>query len=334
MLKKKVPAPKGIFTVAVKKKGELDYHTSYTFNNRFTGYGLGTIYGTPNGRAFMLTGNTSCPLRYCAVGSGTSPITRNQVTLGAQVGSRYDIPTFGNRNYISEVVEIGGVKYASFQSTWVFDLGGIVGNISEVGLYRTPSGDTLMCGTLIKDEEGLPVTVTVTSDDELHVTYRLLLMVPDETPLGSFGNSTIYSDPTPIAVTVGGVEYTGRIHLPFHYSFSGGSYLTIYAGTSSRTTNQCDIYNSGALSSTYNHGGNVSVTAVRTDFTDKYQMDVSIIVQPEAGAMDVYGILCNRAYSGLNWFTDLLVFDDPIPKSATQTLNINYSYTVDWSEEE
>lgn len=99
-----------------------------------------------------------------------------------------------------------GVYPAVFKQSKEVEFTGLSGDLSEVGIKK---GVTLMTRSLIKDEFGNPITIPVTSNQTVRVTYTIYSIIPSEvlgtgtltTPHGSSGY-TVYA-PTANSILFG-----------------------------------------------------------------------------------------------------------------------------------
>lgn len=107
-------------------------------------------------------------LTHCALGTGTTPPSATDTVLSAPHGSRtasVDVnvqANAGTPNY-----------YAYLTKRFVFPQGGIVGNMTEVGIFHGDSGNNCCVHALLKDGAGNPTTMTVTSIEQVYITYEL-----------------------------------------------------------------------------------------------------------------------------------------------------------------
>lgn len=107
------------------------------------------------------TGNV---MSACQVGTGTSTPTELQTNLDSLVASTYTRSINSGSS--------GGTPewYYFYECTYTFPLGGVVGNITELGVHN---GSNLMTRALIKDELGDPTAIAVGATEQLIVIYEL-----------------------------------------------------------------------------------------------------------------------------------------------------------------
>lgn len=103
-----------------------------------------------------------------AVGTGTTPPQFTDTALAAQVAQT------GNGGFPNNGIVSGNT--CTHTGVFTFPLGGVVGNISELGIRGVASG-SLFTRALVTDGSGNPTSVTVTAADQLVVTYRVVFTV-------------------------------------------------------------------------------------------------------------------------------------------------------------
>ena len=117
-------------------------------------------------------GATEDVLDVCAVGNGTSQPEVSQSSLDSLVASTSTVSSISSEALFDEENDVyGGFKDLEY----TFAEGQAEGNLSEIGIGWT--GNDLFSRELIRDENGDPTTITVLSDEELVVTYRLFCLV-------------------------------------------------------------------------------------------------------------------------------------------------------------
>lgn len=113
-----------------------------------------------------------------AVGTGATPPAAGDTALESQLAIQ-TMPSAVNTVYINDT--------ANSRVTWrlttthTFPLGGVVGNLSELGLYARQNSNSLLVlqsRTLIKDELGDPTTQTLTNEDQLVVVTEFDVHIP------------------------------------------------------------------------------------------------------------------------------------------------------------
>jgi hypothetical protein len=116
-----------------------------------------------------------------AVGTGSTAPTVNDTGLVSTLASKTennDTTVSNTYSYDSDTDTFEFVHSKSFP----FPLGGVVGNISEVAVFSNSTTsttyNTLVSRALIVDSLGDPSTITLTAEDQLVVTYTMVLQVP------------------------------------------------------------------------------------------------------------------------------------------------------------
>ena len=145
--------------------------TSANSPNMFTSIGIKTLNGGKGTISFGMLG----------VGTGTNPVQFSDSSLGNMISSRnigggfWSNSTF-NKNNPDPYIESTG--------TMTYDLGEVVGNITEVGMVN----DVGLCCSraLFKDVNGNPTAITVLDDEILRVTVRFRLYINSEPTTGTF----------------------------------------------------------------------------------------------------------------------------------------------------
>lgn len=120
------------------------------------------------------TANASCN-RWFIVGTGATPPQSTNTGLENQLASTS--PVTNHSHSYSYDGQNDSLIFTSV-STQSFSLGGVVGNISEVGVdFRgavSPwNGRFLQSRALIKDSQGNPTTISLGAEDQLVVVYTL-----------------------------------------------------------------------------------------------------------------------------------------------------------------
>lgn len=110
------------------------------------------------------------------VGTGTTPVVATQTQLVSLVGRPTSVNAAVNNN-----VKVDSDYIASSTGVAEWPIGVIVGNISEVGIrLGSRRSSTVDSRALIIDSQGSPTTITVTAEDKLVVNYTLKYIIPIE----------------------------------------------------------------------------------------------------------------------------------------------------------
>jgi hypothetical protein len=155
----------GHITITVTDvEGNVTYQGE-EFKNLITDYGLNT--------AVANAGPLNYCMQYCAVGTSSAVPTYGDTSLAAQLGTR-TVSGGGSIMYTT-----GAPNYIlSYDRTYSFNQGQVVGNITEVGFFQNTTGANCGSRALIKDSGGIPTSITILSTDTLTVRY-ILRYVPN-----------------------------------------------------------------------------------------------------------------------------------------------------------
>ena len=165
-----------------------------------------------------------------------------------QVGTGNTAPSNSNTSLVNRIAGVAGVfqgvtwdatnpKTAVFTIIYTFAAGAATGNLAELGLSVTTSG-TLNTRALFVDGGGSPITVTVLSDEQLVLTYRIFV-VPNETDsvLNTTQKGTPYTltlRPSDLSVAFADSNnFTGQRLGAIITTGSGAGDLVVYSGASS-----------------------------------------------------------------------------------------------------
>ena len=156
------------------------------FYNLITDSGLDML-----GNGYAITGGGGGAFRYCRVGTGSAPPSVSDTSLAAQVGVAGGSATSENS------VQYGTAPYYSqHQVVYTFAVGGVSGNLTEIGFFSSASGGSMWSRALIKDSGGNPTTLTLLTTEQLKVTYTVIRYIPTSLT-GSF---TLNTNGTPSTI--------------------------------------------------------------------------------------------------------------------------------------
>lgn len=245
-----------------------------------------------------LSSETSGHMTACQVGSSNTAPANTQTALLAYVAGTATI-TESNSGFESTPPYYGWAR-----RTYRFGQGVAAGNLSEVGVGRTTSGNTLFSRALILDGEGDPTTITVLSDEFLDVTYELRQYPATVDVTGSLIISGVDYDYVVRAMLVTSGNWT-RAADPFDVVFA--SYNTYTGPLGPITGNPAG-----------QAAGNGSVTYL--SYTPgNYYRDTKIVWSiadgNASGGVGAIGYTTGRGAFQVS-------FDPPIPKDATKILEI------------
>lgn len=237
------------------------------------------------------------------LGSGTSPTVFSQTELENPI-TVTSWPRATNTDVGSKLIDSDTKIYTSRSWTADFGLGKVVGNVSEVGidLDRSYSADnaTVHARALIKDSQGQPTTITVTSQDQLYITYKLELIMDaaDSVTQAFLDNNGIQQQVTLTSRWYGLGRNIGDYSLFDRYSlfFASGTSLNPIGQTPTTTQNEFIIV-TGTGSQQFNVDGGRVIT---------YRLKVN-----EANFTDGISFIYDRSYVVAKY-----KIDPPIPKTS------------------
>lgn len=154
---------------------------------------------------------------FCGVGTGTATPASSDVGITGQIGSR--AARFSNGNNVVGLVNTVTQQYN-------FPVSGVIGTISEVGIFSASTGGILLSRTLIK-AAGTPTTITLVSGDTLYVIWRCTMTAPADVT----GTTTI-----------GGVSYNYTLR-PSKFTTSTTSAYGLWAGSVGINSSGSDAFN-------------------------------------------------------------------------------------------
>lgn len=125
---------------------------------------------------WMLNSTVAC-MSFCAVGTGST------APLVTDTGLATELTRTSTRVDISPSPALVGSTYEyATRQQYTFPLGGVVGNIAEIGVGR--SAGPLVTRALIKDALGDPTVITVGAEEQLIVIYTLVKVIPTASSAG------------------------------------------------------------------------------------------------------------------------------------------------------
>lgn len=150
-------------------------------DNLITDFGLNLIC--------VNTGASLQSAGFLAVGSGSTVPDVTNVALVSQLGPRVQLAA-AKVNTNSGSPEY----YSASVGTYSYTVGQIAGNIAEVGLFQSSSGNNACTRALVKDSSGNPTTFTVLATEQLSVIYELRFYPNLVDTSGSFNiGATVHS---------------------------------------------------------------------------------------------------------------------------------------------
>lgn len=139
--------------------------------------------------------------RYCSVGTGTASPSQSDTGLVNEIARTGNIAGIGNTgtyNQDGNLIDSDrqpGTTLLEHRRTFLFSQGtldsSVDGDYGELGFSpQSTSGANLFSRTLFRDNNGNAVTVTVSSDQALQVTYSLIVRPKPDTQTSSSANIT------------------------------------------------------------------------------------------------------------------------------------------------
>lgn len=270
------------------------------------------------------------------VGSGSTPPTATDTQLESRINKKLwsSVPVSvsgGSVNLVDNTLDY------TYTRTFAYTEGEVVGNISEIGTTfnaNAQSPDQLDTRALVRDDQGAPTTITVTSDDQLIVTHKLITKYPLDGITGSFD--------------IGGTTHTWHwwpVNSTSYYSNQvlcrpAGETILSMATTYSRLMAGglvSPIMQAGQALPTYSGGFVNPLFDYFTGYERKPNPDVmvgTIDFWFAASAGNLPGGLIGALSLGNNEsrgerVASILTFDPPIPKDNKHklTLTMSVSYT-------
>lgn len=252
------------------------------------------------------------PVYYASIGTGTAPPDVAQTSLSAHTA-------FSASSGSSTYVNLGAPSYASQHTfSYTFAQGAVVGNMTEVGVGSENKAGKLFSRALIVDTNGDPVTLTLTSIDQLTLYYRITIYPPITDQTGSFD--------------IGGITYNYTSRLLSASNFAGSPYT--FTSLFSRVY-ESQMYGPGValapMTATTLSGGTAAtsvsgssgpyVTGTRYRTWTLTHTPTESVISGGISGMKVTSV----AYYQVIQFQ--FIFDKPIPKTNTQTLVLTLRFS-------
>lgn len=267
-------------------------------------------------------------LTYCTVGSGTTPPAGTDTQLVSRLGS--NLSSVGTTVELSTVF-VGSVATVARKSTFVFAAGGVVGNVSELALYKSNpiSAVNIVVRALVTDVNGDPTTITLGAGDQLTIEHTLYV--------------DIETRPTPTVMNINGTDHTVSIVVGWPEFYAPSTITEFYAmnlpriSTSGGTVRFAEIVSVGDVGSkvrpTYS-GATYQVAPAITDDvstpaagkkTAKATATIPTSTQL-TGGVSIGGVVFGAATSLM---TIALLFDPPLPKNSTVGYTMQLTATLE-----
>ena len=249
-------------------------------------------------------------------GSGSAPVNASQSSLTNQLtlisGNWPSANTAGAANAVVD----GSLLKANISFTFTFALGQISGNISELGINfagtATASNTLIHSRALVVDNLGNPTTISVSTEEQLIITYTLKM----ETPVADVVTTVpmlINGVPTDVEVTQRWAflrqlqVYTDSRFHDAAASFS--VYNGALNGISANPAGTSASISSGGLSFSYNVSSGKTTTYSLSITQGNLSGGISALIPVTNNSVVKFG------------------FNPPIPKTADRTLSITVRQT-------
>lgn len=178
-----------------------------------------------NGAATNMTYN------YVSVGSGNTAPANTDTSLVSRVATQL----IASSPVITSTTT--SPYYNEYTHTYNFAVGAAAGNLNELGLHYTSTSYNQLCTrALFKDGSGNPVTIVVTASDQLILTYKIRIYLPEATTTNTFN--------------IGGTDYTVTLRpAQLAAARNSNAVLTNGIGTTNAATGSLTVYynNTGVL---------------------------------------------------------------------------------------
>lgn len=313
----------GYFRLECVKDDGRSFWLSDWFHNNVTNAGLD-----------MIATNIS---RYycCQVGSGTAVPNNSDTTLQTFVAGTSSHSSQGS-SYQNSSAPFYAENYFRFD----FAINQVIGNISEIGVGPSASsGSTLFSRELIRDASGNPTTISIPTNSQVRVHYKLRNYVPSTDVLGSV-NGVLYG-------VSGSRNFTRRASgFSSGYSASATWLPTNPVGVANNWGAMCcDFGQQGGapgykaysgsigLISSEPSGSAISGSVSGNSYSPgSFSRSATISFSHTTGALNAKSFqICGRS-SGQSDPTGVFCpfqveFDSAIAKAANDTLNIGIQYT-------
>lgn len=295
----------GIFTLRVYREGRLR-QTVGPFDNLVLNQGLDILCGgTIPGDA-----STNYVMTYVDVGTGTNTPTITDTVLQSPLGNVQIYSSVGSTTYVA-----GPPAYHTLTSVYTYPLGALVGNISEIGVGGSSTGYNapiprpfhLFSRALIVDGGGSPTVISLTSADQLVVTYEVRRYLDLTTKAGSVTISSVnYSTQTQI------YSVTSNFQGPSTQPPFAVSYFVAYTTQTLVSPTDSSIPGTGGSSSNMVFDSYTNGSFYRTCYAT---------LSPSAFTSNIGSISLKL------WCFWQIVMTPVIPKTADNALTLHFSFS-------
>ena len=250
--------------------------------------------------------------RYCQVGSGSTPPTFTDVALVSKLADS------NNASTPTGSIDVDN-RYLVGQKTFSFLAGAAAGNISEVGVGRSASGD-LFSRALVVDSGGSPTSITVLSDEDLIVVWEVWMKQPTTDFTGAIGGNNYTIRAARVDATVPAASQFGSYWNWAEYIFE----LDESNGAANAYTGAIGTITSfpGGTRSPCSSGGVVNADYV----ADSHERTAVVTFSTVQANFDIKSF--SWVFGPTFWQVE---FENVIPKTAVQTLK--FGVKLSWSRD-
>lgn len=325
-LETRISAKSHFNIMKLDSEGNEIFHSNENYNT-ITDYGYQRIYGGSGSTStFPNTQSNYNRFRYAGIGTGNIEITHDNRGLGnllsyrdGQQGTKPSAP-------VRTLVEEDGIQYVKVEQYFIWDLGALANvTFTEVGIFETNSGnDTMLCGQLTKNEDGVPTAITVLEDEQLVLKYTSYW--PAITGVMEMGRMTLENRGVEYEVTMETIERGST------YNMVNENATTYFPSNNSNyiwTSRTPD----GGLSISSSGGGNSRVVVV--EFLDRIERTITLTANmlPVTTPIAAWGIpIGSGSSSSSSNPNSKLIFNPPLPKDSTNYVEFRFTWTIRWRE--
>lgn len=279
---------------------------------------------------------------YAFVGTGTTAPTNSDTKLASILGSASSVASGSGSNSV-EGNAVDGYVLTTSPKIFRWNLGAITGNVSEWGWAASSSASTyiLAVRNLIKDTEGMPTTITVTSSDQLEIWWRLKKKWPGSSGMSNVVQSKVING-VATDVTCKNLNpslFSDEINFDSQIKSSVLGKASIFTATAvgASTTavlsaNSGDVLSGSLANITYEQSAlNTTATHSIVEGGAKYTHTASFPLLTGAPTLPMQFIaLLNRQNAILvpSTIASVLTFSPQFTKGADKILTVSFSYTV------
>lgn len=268
-------------------------------------------------------------LAYCTVGSGTTPPAGTDTQLESRLGS--NLSAGGTSEELSATF-VGSIATVARKTTMVFSAGGVIGNVSELAIYSSPSiaAGNIVVRALVTDVNGDPTTITLDAGDQLTVEHTLYV--------------DIETRPTPTVMNINGTDHTASIVVgwPEFYTSVGSQTQfgamnlpgIMLSGSAARFAETINVGSVGSKVRPSTAGAAYATTPtithdVSTPALGKKTATAAITMATSTqltGGVSIGGVVYGTTAGNM---TTAILFDPPLPKNSTVGYTMRLTATLE-----